>query len=68
MTSIRKSLVLASAISVLGIGMAFAQTDPAPAGGDAAAPAPAGGDKMSGSMGKKHMMKKHMSKKHMKKM
>ena len=69
MTSFRKSLILASAVSVLGMGVAFAQTDPAPAGGDTMAPAaPAGGDKMSGSMGKKHMSKKHMSKKHMKKM
>lgn len=78
MTSFKKSLMLACAASVLGIGMAVAQTDPnaaapatdpgmaAPAAG-AAAPAAGSGD-MSAMPKKKHMSKKHMSKKHMKKM
>lgn len=69
MTSIRKTLVLACAVSVLGLGTALAQTDPnaaAPAGG--AMTAPAGGDAApadASAMPKKPMMKKHMSKKHM---
>jgi hypothetical protein len=78
MTSIRKTLVLACAVSVLGLGTAFAQTDPnaaapaapaggamtaAPAAGDAAAPADASA--MPKKMTKKHMSKKHMSKKKM---
>ena len=73
MTSIKKSLVLACAASILSMGVAFAQTDPnaAPAAGGMAAPAAgdtAGGDSMMKKpMMKKPMMKKHMSKKHMKK-
>ncbi len=69
--SLRKTLILACAASVLGLGSAaMAQTDPmatpaAPAAGaapmssDAPAPKP---------MMKKHMAKKHMKKKMMKKM
>lgn len=82
MNSIRKTLVLACAVSVLGLGTAFAQTDPnaapaapaaggamsAPAGGAMAAPAgDASGQDMSAMPKKKHMAKKHMSKKMMKK-
>ena len=79
MNSIRKTLVLACAVSVLGLGTAFAQTDPnaapaaggamsAPAGGAMAAPAgDASGQDMSAMPKKKHMSKKHMSKKMMKK-
>ena len=61
MTSFRKSLLLASAVSVLGLGVAFAQTDPAPAAGAAAPPAadaPAGDKPMMKKPMKKHMMKK----------
>ncbi|MCW6509505.1 hypothetical protein [Lichenifustis flavocetrariae] len=71
MVSIRKSLILACAVSVLGLGSAFAQTDPnaapaAPAAGAAAAPAAdAGADATAAP--KKMMKKKHMSKKMMKK-
>jgi hypothetical protein len=74
MTPIKKTLALACAVSLLGFGPAFAQTDPnaAPAAPAAATPdtsmAPAGD--ASGSMAKpmkKHMKKKHMSKKMMKK-
>ncbi len=69
MTSIKKSVILACAASVLSFGVALAQTDPnaapaAPAAGDQAAPA-AGGDTMAKPMMKKHMSKKKMSKKHM---
>ena len=73
MTSIRKTLVLACAVSVLGLGTAFAQTDPnaaapAPAGGAMTAPAgDASGQDMAAAPKKKHMAKKHMSKKMMKK-
>lgn len=79
MTSVRKTLVLACAVSVLGLGTAFAQTDPnaAPAAGGAmsapaaggAMSAPAAGDTQdAAAMPKKHMAKKkHMSKKMMKK-
>lgn len=74
MTSLKKSLMLACAASVLGIGMAVAQTDPnaaapaAPDAGAAAAPAAgAGGDAMAPAP-KKHMSKKHSSKKHKKHM
>lgn len=71
MTSIRKTLVLACAVSVLGLGTAFAQTDPnaAPAAPGGAMTAPAGGDMSADqTMPKKKMMhKKKMSKKMMKK-
>lgn len=71
MTSIRKSLILACAVSVLGLGTAFAQTDPAaaPAAPGAAPAADAGGDAMAmpkkGMMHKKMMKKKMMKKKMM---
>ncbi len=68
MTPMKKILALACMASMLGMGVAVAQTDPAvPEGGDAAAaPATAApaGDAMSS---KKMMTKKHMSKKMSKK-
>lgn len=79
MTSLKKSLILACAASVLSFGMAVAQTDPnaaAPAAPatDPAMAAPAAGDAastdmnaMPKKMSKKHTSKKHTSKKHMSK-
>jgi hypothetical protein len=73
MTSLKKTVVLACAASVLSFGVAMAQTDPNAAAPDAgAAAAPMSSDQGGGAMPKKsmkkHMSKKHMSKKHMKKM
>ena len=67
MNSLKKSIVLACAASVLSFGVAMAQTDPAapatPATPDAT---PAAGDTMAKPMASKPMMKKHMMKKHKK--
>lgn len=65
MTSIRNSLILACAVSVLGLGAAFAQTDPAAA--PAAAPAADAGTDAMAMPKKKMMHKKMMHKKMMKK-
>ncbi len=73
MTSIRKTLVLACAVSVLGLGTALAQTDPnaapaAPAAGATAAPA-AGADAAAPATPAtpKKKMSKHVAKKAAKK-
>lgn len=64
MISLKKTLALACIASMLDMGAAMAQTDPAPAAGGAMG----SGDAMSSdTMMKKPMMKKHMSKKSMKK-
>ena len=62
MTPMKTALVLACVASMLGMGVAMAQTDPAAPASDAMS-APSGGDATM----KKPMMKKHMSKKSMKK-
>ena len=70
MTSFKKTIVLACAASLMGLGVAVAQTDPnmaAPAG-DATPMATDPGAASTTAMPKKPMMKKHMAKKHMKKM
>ncbi len=69
MNTLRKSLIVACAVSVLGFSAAMAQaTDPAPPG---AAAAPMGGDAMTSgdkmAMPKKKMSMKKHSKKKMKK-
>lgn len=71
MTSMKKTLALVCAASILSMGVAFAQDQPAaPAPGGTTA-APAAGDATAGADAmatpKKHMSKKHMSKKHKKK-
>ncbi len=73
MSSLKKSIVLACAASVLSFGVAMAQTDPnaapaapaatAPATPDATAPAEA----TAKPAPKKHTAKKHTAKKAMKK-
>ena len=73
MTSIKKTIVLACAASMLSFGVAMAQTDPsatpapgaAPMSSDQGAAAPA--DDAGSKPMKKKMMKKRMSKKMMKK-
>jgi hypothetical protein len=75
MTSLKKTLVLACAVSMLGLGAAYAQTDPnaatpatpaTPASPAAAAP-DAGMDTMAKPMKKHHRRHHHASKKSMKK-
>lgn len=68
MTPMRKTLALACVASMLGMGVAVAQTDPVtPGAGDAVA-APATAAPAEDAMSTKKMSsKKHMSKKMMKK-